>query len=325
MTITARLYRDGHLADPALDPMRVSDVLQEPGTLVWLDVDRPTPEVMSALQEEFGFHELAIEDSLSPHQRPKAEQYDGYYFLVCYFIDVGDADEDGIRAKELAAFVSDRYLVTVRKTEDIDLQPMVKQWEAHAQRLSEGGGAMLYVLLDRVVDGYFEAVDRLEDETEGLEERVLADDDAGEARTAIFALRKKLFRTRRAVAPLRDVLDSLQRRTLPVVTPVLEPYYRDVYDHVLRVTDYIDTLRDILSSVFDAHLSAVSNRLNETVKRLTSWAAIVAVPTLIASVYGMNFRHMPELSWRFGYLFAVGLMVGLSALLYRLFKRQNWL
>jgi magnesium transporter len=301
--------------------VKVSEVLKEDGTLVWLDVDRPTPEVMAGLQEEFGFHELAIEDSLQPHQRPKAEQYSGYYFLVCYMIDVVD---HGIRGRELAAFVCDRFLVTVRKEPDIDLDPVVKQWEAHPDQLVEGGGYLLYVLLDRIVDGYFEAIDSLEDRTEDLEDVVLGD-DAHDARAEIFAIRKQLFKARRAIAPLRDVLDSLQRRTLPLVTDRLEPYYRDVYDHVLRITDYIDTLRDILSSMFDAHLSAVSNRLNETVKRLTSWAAIVAVPTLIASVYGMNFRHMPELSWRFGYPYALALMAGLSVFLYRFFKRKDWL
>ena len=322
MAITARLYRDGALADADLDPMKVSEVLEEDGTVVWLDVDHPTPEAMATLQGEFGFHELAVEDSLSPHQRPKAEQYEGYYFLVCYLVD---GDPKGIHPRELAAFVAPRYLVTVRKDPDIDLAAVVKQWEAHPDRLAGGGGAMLYVLLDHVVDGYFETVDGLEERTEDLEEQVLADDDVGDARKAIFALRKELFRVRRAVAPLRDVLDSLQRRTLPVVTVPLEPYYRDVYDHVLRITDYIDTLRDILSSVFDAHLSAVSNRLNETVKRLTSWAAIVAVPTLIASIYGMNFHNMPELSWRFGYVYALVLMGGLSFALYRFFKRRGWL
>jgi magnesium transporter len=329
VTISARLYRDGQLADPDLDPSKVSDVLSERGAVVWVDVAHPTQEVMAALQEEFGFHELAIEDSLSPHQRPKAERYEGYYFLVCYLVEaVDELREDGdagVVTRELAAFVCERYLVTIRKDEGIDLEQVAMQWEAHPDRLKEGGGAMLYWLLDAIVDGYFVAVDALEDRTEDLEEEILGSDEGGGVRGRIFSLRKELFHVRRAVAPLRDVLDSLQRRTLPVVTEDLEPYYRDVYDHVLRVTDYVDTLRDILSSMFDAHLSAVSNRLNETVKRLTSWAAIVAVPTLIASIYGMNFRHMPELYWRYGYLYALGLMGGLSFALYRFFKRRDWL
>jgi magnesium transporter len=321
MTIKARLYRDGTIVDQDLDPSTISDILHEHDGLVWLDVDRPTTKLMSALQEEFGFHELAVEDSLQPHQRPKADTYDGYYFIVCYLISVGP---DGVKKRELAAFVCERYLVTVRKDPDIDLTQIAKQWEAHPARLAEGGGYMLYVLLDSIVDSYFEAVDALEDQTEDVEEIVLGDEQQDE-RMAIFNLRKELFQVRRAVAPLRDVLDSLQRRTLPVITPDLEPYYRDVYDHVLRVTDYIDTLRDILESIFDAHLSAVNNRLNETVKRLTSWAAIVAVPTLIASVYGMNFRHMPELGWRFGYLYVLVLMGGISFFLYRFFKHRDWL
>jgi magnesium transporter len=322
VTISARRYSAGHVAEASFDPSKVREALEDPMTGVWLDVDQPTPEDMERLREQFGFHELALEDSLTPHQRPKVEQYEGYFFLVAYAMRLEDGHPVPM---ELAVFVGERYLVTVRKDEGIDLHEIVAQWEALPSRLAEGSGYPLYVLLDRIVDEYFVAVDALESDVEALEERALSEETLGDARLEIFRLRKELFRVRRAIAPLRDVLDALQRRTMEVVTTDLEPYYRDVYDHVLRITDYVDTLRDLLSTLFDAHLSTVSNRLNEIVKRLTSWAAIVAVPTLIASIYGMNFRHMPELRWRYGYAFVLGVMVAASYGLYRMFKARDWI
>ncbi len=329
MTVSCRVYRDGHLGATDVDLAQVPAILDEPRTMVWVDVPRPTPTSMAAVQRAFGFHELAIEDCLGPHQRPKIEQYEGYYFLVAYELSANA--QGSVTERELAAFVSHRYLVTVRKDPEVDLSATAARWEAHPERLCEGGGYPLYVLLDQIVDGYFVALDQLEDRGEAIEELVMGDDgapaqaDAIESRRQIFQLRRELFRARRAAAPLRDVLDALQRRTLPVVSQELEPYYRDVYDHVLRATDFIDNLRDILSSVFDAHLSAVSNRLNEVMKVLTSWAGIILVPTLIAGIYGMNFVHMPELTWRYGYAYALAVMFGAGILLWRMFRKRGWL
>jgi magnesium transporter len=329
VTVSCRVYREGHLEAADVDLARVPGVLREPRTMVWVDVPHPTPTSMAVIQRAFGFHELAIEDCLGPHQRPKIEQYEDYFFLVAYQLTV-DADA-GLQGHELAAFVSHRYLVTVRKDPELDLTETAKRWEAHPERLCEGGGYPLYVLLDQIVDGYFVALDDLEDRGEQIEELVLGGDGAEaragatDSRMQIFQLRRELFRARRAAAPLRDVLDALQRRTLPVVSQELEPYYRDVYDHVLRATDFIDNLRDILSSAFDAHLSAVSNRLNEVMKVLTSWAGIILVPTLIAGIYGMNFVHMPELTWRYGYAYALAVMFGAGFLLWRMFHKRGWL
>jgi magnesium transporter len=202
---------------------------------------------------------------------------------------------------------------------------VVERWDAHSELAAEGGGYLLYILLDEIVDGYFSALDLYEDLTEEVEDQVFGDGAQGGAQTEIFRLKKELLHFRRAMAPLRDVLDVMQRRTIDVVTQPLEPYYRDVYDHVLRATDFIDSVRDILSSALEAHLAVVSNRLNEIMKSLTSWGAIILVPTLVAGIYGMNFNHMPELSWWFGYPMALGVMVGAGLLLYRAFKRRGWL
>ena len=322
MPMTARLYRKGILEDADLDPASSSDHVGSVDALLWIDVNSPTKADMERLQHEFGFHELAIEDSLHPHQRPKIEQYDDYFFLVAYGVT---ATQEEMIEHELAVFISDRYVVTVRKDPALDLTRATKRWEARPERLCEGGGYLLYVILDEIVDGYFDALDTLEDRAEEVEEAVLQPDGRRDAQTEIFTLRKELFRFRRASSPLREVLDVMQRRTLPVVTAELEPYYRDVYDHVLRTTDFVDNLRDVLSNTFDAHLSAVSNRLNEVMKVLTSWAAIILVPTLIAGIYGMNFTHMPELTWRYGYAYALGLMLVSGLVLHRMFRRRGWL
>jgi magnesium transporter len=322
MSISGRLYRDGHADPEPLDLHMVGKVCHEPRTLVWLDVESPTDTDIGVLREQFGFHELALEDSITPHQRPKIEQYDDYFFCVAYGVSVSD----GLLVKhEVGMFISGQYLITVRKDPALDMKPVLERWDSHPDRLHEGAGALLYMLLDEIVDDYFKAVDALEERSEDVEESVLAASADGDMQAQIFLLKKDLIGLRRVVTPLRDVLDVMQRQIVPVVTTALEPYYRDVYDHVLRVTDLIETLRDTLSNALDAHLTAVSNRLNEVMKVLTSWAAIILVPTFVAGVYGMNFDHMPELHWRYGYLYALAVMALSGGLLYRMFKKRRWL
>jgi magnesium transporter len=325
VAITTRLYWEGRLDERGFDPERVDEVLRDPEAVLWLDVEGPTAESMAMLGREFGFHELALEDCLHPHQRPKIEQFGSYFFLIAYGVSVREGE---LVPHEMGVFVGRNYLVTVRKEPAFDLAEVMKRWDVSSELAAEGGGYLLYILLDEIVDGYFDALDSYEDRTEDIEDRVFGQaEDTGTTNTQsdIFGLKKDLLEFRRAIAPLRDVLDVLQRRTVEVVTVKLEPYYRDVYDHVLRATDFVDSIRDLLSSALEANLSVISNRLNEVMKQLTSWAAIILIPTLIAGVYGMNFVHMPELRWRYGYAYALALM-GLSGfLLYRAFKRRNWL
>lgn len=322
MGITTRCYLDGRLEESEFDPERVSDFLENRRNLVWLDIDEPTPRDIEMLGKEFGFHPLALEDCLHPHQRPKIEQFENHFFLVAY----GMTHRGGeLEAHEMAMFVGHNYLVTVRKPPAFDITPAVKRWESHEELAAEGGGYLLYILLDEIVDGYFDVIDVLEDRAEDVEDHVFGESMPGTVQNEIFDLKKGLLRFRRATAPLREVLDVLQRRSADVVTQRLEPYYRDVYDHVLRATDFLDSLRDLLSSALDASLAVVSNRLNEVMKSLTSWAAIILVPTLIAGIYGMNFDHMPELGWLFGYPMALGLMLLSAGLLYRTFKGRRWL
>jgi magnesium transporter len=326
MTLSCRMYREGRLEEAAFDLELISDLLREPGVLIWIDTERPTEKDIALLGREFGFHELALEDCLQPHQRPKIEQYGSYYFLVAYAISVSDRD---IVENEVAVFVGRNYLVTVRKAPPLDLTEVIKRADVHSDLCKEGGSYLLYLLLDEIVDGYFDALDRLEDVSEEVEDLVFREQEKTAEEMGqqgrIFQLKKQLLKFRRVAAPLRDVLDVMQRRTIEVVTAPLEPYYRDVYDHVLRATDFLDSLRDILSSALESHLAVVSNRLNEVMKSLTSWGAIILVPTLIAGIYGMNFRHMPELDWWVGYPMALGLMVVSALLLFRAFRKRGWL
>ena len=321
-TATARLYRGGRIEETRLDLERIDQVLAEDDTLVWLDIPEPTEEGLAVLQREFGFHELALEDSLHPHQRPKIEQFEDHFFVVAYALERRDGN---LVEHELAIFVGRNYLVTVRKAPAQDLRRIVDRWEAHSELAAQGGGYLLYILLDDIVDGYFDVLDDYEDGVEDIEDDVFGARVGEEVQSRIFRLKKELLKFRRRMAPLREVVDVLQRRTVDVVTESLEPYYRDVYDHVLRATDFLDNLRDILTSALEASLAVISNRLNEVMKKLTSWAAIILVPTLVAGIYGMNFHHMPELGWRFGYAFALGLMAVSGVVLYLSFKKRDWL
>lgn len=321
--LRVRLYRHGKIEEEGLDPARVSDHLREPDTVVWLDLEDPTDHELSLIEEEFSLHHLAIEDARHRGQRPKIEAYEGYHFLVFYAIELEDGE---LRSRELHAFVASNYLITLRFDPAFDLGPVLARWERHGELIEEGAGFLLYALLDQVVDGYFTLVDALEDASEDIEagvfgEEAEADEDVQER---IFRQKKSLLEMRRLVAPLREVLDMLQDDR-SIVTERLRAYYRDVADHVIRVATFIDNIRELLTAALEAYLSQVSNRLNVVMKQVTSWAAIILSPTLIAGIYGMNFRFMPELDWRFGYPFAVGLMVISAALLYRVFRKRGWL
>src|SRR6266511_6221347 len=319
--ITCRLYRDGILKEKEFDPTRASDLIQETGTRVWLDLEEPTDDELAMIQEEFGLHPLAIEDTRNLNQRPKVDVYEGYFFVVVHGLTLDANDE--LVDSEVHAFAGHRSLITLRYAPAFDLSEVLKRWDRQPELTGEGGGFLLYVLLDEVVDDYFSLIERYEDLSEDIEDRVFADEPDPGVQEAIFRLKRRAVVLRRLVIPLREVLDLVQEQP-GFVTKKLAPYYRDVADHVIRTLEFADNIRDLLTSALEAQLSQVSNRLNQVMKRLTSWAAIILVPTLIAGIYGMNFVHMPELKWRFGYACALGLMVVAALLLYRMFKRRDY-
>jgi magnesium transporter len=225
---------------------------------------------------------------------------------------------------EIHAFAGHRFLVTLRYDPPFDITGVLKRWDRQPELTNEGGGFLLYALLDEVVDGYFGVIERFQDIGEDIEDRVFADEPDPDVQEDIFHLKRQVVRFRRLVVPLREVLDLVQEQPGFVTEPLL-PYYRDVADHVIRTMEFVDAAKDLLTTALEAQLSQVSNRLNVVMKQLTSWAAIVLVPTLIAGIYGMNFIHMPELRWRFGYAYALGVMAVSMILLYRMFKKRDWL
>ena len=319
--LRCRLYRKGELAEEGLDPGRISTLLDEPDTLLWVDGEGPTEDELRRLQEDFGFHPLAIEDTLHRGQRPKIEVYDDHYFLVLY----GMSLEDGqLREHEIHMFVGQGFLVTLRHPPPFDLSPVQRRWERQAGLVSEGGGFLLYALVDEVVDDYFDITERFEDEGEDIEDLVFADAIDDDLQKKIFDLKRRVVEFRRRVMPVREVLDLLQDQA-DVVTEPLRAYYRDVEDHVIRIVEFVDSVRDVLTTALQAHLSQIANRQNQVMKQVSSWAAILLVPTLIAGFFGMNFANFGGWLSSWGWLWSGALMVGAGWSLYLYFRGRGWL
>jgi magnesium transporter len=322
MTLTCRLYRNGAVTEEGFDPERISDLLEEKGALVWLDLEDPSERDLRMLQKEFSLHPLAIEDSLQRDQRAKVEAYEDHFFLVIHPLSLEDGE---IVDSEIHVFVGPGFLVTLRYPPAFDMGPVLRHWEKQEALATEGGGALLHALLDEVVDGYFELIERMEDESEEVEEAVFSDEPVPDLQERMFRLKKRVLLFRRRVMPLREVLDLLGEE-VGLVTDTLRPYYRDVADHVLRVLEFIDNVRDLLTTGLEAHLSQTSNRLNQVMKKLTSWAAIILVPTLIAGIYGMNFiKPFPRFGNPAGFWIAIGLMAVTGGGLYWIFRKRDWL
>jgi magnesium transporter len=301
----------------SIDPESISELIPDERNVLWLDIQDPTKGDFELLRREFDFHELALEDVVARHQRAKIDEYPDYYFVVFYALSPGES-------REINLFIGDNYLVTVHHGEVPEIGEMVDRWCKNADRIERGVGVLVYSLLDAVVDGYFPVVDEIAERVEVIEEQIFSAgrrDFLGE----VFALKKELLNIRRCLGPGRDVLNVLIRRDQPILGEHTLIYFQDVYDHTLRVLETIDLYRDQLSSLLDAHLSVVSNRLNYVMKRMTALATILMSVTLIAGIYGMNFRYMPELEWQYGYAFALGAIAAVGTALALLFRKFDWL
>jgi len=316
--ITARVYAGGNAEE--VDPERVSEVLRRPDAMVWVDVARPDETDLDCVQRQFGLHALAMEDVRERHQRAKLEHYPTHSFVVAYSSTLA----------EVNLFVGPTWLVSVREAER-DATP----WDPDSARARfdrtrtdhVSAGYLLYVLLDDLVDGYFDATDRAEDALEELEERIFGEQLADErtVQQELFDIRRRLLVFRRAVVPLREVVAALMRREVSWIDDTTATQLQDVYDHVLRAVDLLDGQRELMGNAVDAHLAIISNRMNQVMKKMTSWGAIILGSTLVAGIYGMNFENMPELGWHYGYYAALGLMAAITLLGYTYFKRKDWL
>lgn len=323
--IRTRLYREGKCVKENFDPAEISDHLNgDDGCVVWLDLDAPRPPDLALIAEEFGLNPLAVEDATGDRQRPKLDHYDDHVFISLY--DVALDEKGQLGSHELAVFAAHRYLITVRKTPGYSMDPVVARWDDNDQLAKYGVGFLLWGLLDVVVDGHFDTVQQLDDRIESLEDLLFDPADTGTAvQRESYELRKSLVRIRRVVLPTREVLNSLMRRENDFVADPLMPYYQDVYDHVLRAADWTDSLRDLVSTILETHLTIQGNRMNEIMKKVTSWAAIAAVPAVVTGYYGMNVIVYPHAGTEAGGVAALGLMAGLVAILYVVFKRADWL
>lgn len=304
------------------DPNLISDHCARQSDIIWVDVADPTSSDFEDLAREFGFHPLSIEDCRHQHQRPKVEDYPGYYFIVLYEAEMQEGRQ--LELRELSIFLGRNYLVTVHSQPIRSVEKAKSLWRQWADLEERRTGLPAYLLMDAIVDDYMPLLDDFSDRLDELESQIFEDFQA-EAIRDIFRIKKQLIFLRRAVAPLRDVFNMLLRREQPVFSRETLVYFQDVYDHLIRVADSIDALREIAASTMDAYLSVSGNRTNFVMKRLTSISAILMSITLIAGIYGMNFVFMPELGWRFGYIGALTSMLIVGLALYYYFRKIKWL
>lgn len=319
-----RVYRNGVLEAEGFGVGDVSELLAQDGTVVWVDLCSPTKEHLDELGRELGLHELAIEDALGPHQRPKLDHYESHLFLSAHAVRM-DVDTPSLQVTEIDAFINTRWIVTVRKSDDFSMDPVIRRWDRSTDLARHGVSFLLYGLLDVIVDGYFDTVQVFDDYYDEVSEGIFSEHLLNPTQQRRwFEMRQALVRFHRLVVPMREAVSGLMRREHTAVADALYPYFQDVYDHVLRVAESTDALRDLVSTIVETNLSLRDYRQNQVMKKVTSWAAIVAVPTLITGFYGMNVPF-PGAGEHWGVATSSALVVLLSVGLYVLFRRRDWL
>jgi magnesium transporter len=324
--VDSAVYRGGQRVrvdchDHDYDALR--SAAADEGGFVWVGLYQPSEIELGEVAAAFGLHKLAVEDAFTAHQRPKLEQYDDNMFLVLktlWYVDEDDAVETG----EINLFVGDDFVVSVRHGRGSRLRA-AREFLEHAEHvLTHGPSSVVYAVCDTVVDAYLEVVADLQEDVDEVEESVFSNDRTKDS-ARIYTLKREIAEVRRAVLPLREPMRRFASGLVPGVDTEAAPFFRDVVDHLTQAAEIVDNLDTLLSSAFDAHLASISVQQNDDMRKISAGAAIVVVPTLIAGVYGMNFEHMPELSWQYGYAFALLLMFGSSGLLFWFFKRSGWL
>jgi magnesium transporter len=307
-----------------LEIEQVQETMSHPDRFVWIGLYEPTEETLQRVQKQLGLHDLAIEDAHRAHQRPKLESYENSLFVVLRTAHLAGTPHR-LEFGETHIFVGPRYIVTVRHGSLKSHVGLRARYESSPQLLANGPGFVLYALMDFVVDQYFPIVEGLEDDFAGLEEQIFTATSSADTTRCIYNIKRDLLSLKRAISPLIEVCNRLTKFDVDLVPADTRVYFRDVYDHVMRINEMIDNMRELLASALDSNLSLISERHTIQTKRLAAWAAIIAVPTMIAGIYGMNFRHMPELSWNIGYPFALATMFGMCITLYIGFRRSGWL
>ncbi len=321
MLINCTAYQHGHkLADIAVDA--ISDYLQRPDTFVWVALKDASADELAVMKAEFALHELAVEDADHGHQRPKVEEYDDEVFAVMHLIE---EHEGTLEVGEVHVFVGANYILSVRNRSQQDFLGVRARCEREPKMLAKGAGYVLYALMDAVVDRYFPLIEKFESELEALEERIFTKGAARSTIRRLYRLKRKVGVLKHAVTPLMEAAGKLHSGRVPEVCANSRHYFRDVYDHLTRINASLDSIRDMIATAIQVTLSMVAIDQTEVGKRLAAWAGIFAVATAFAGIWGMNFTHMPELEWEYGYLFGLGVIAASSALLYWRFRKARWL
>jgi magnesium transporter len=322
MLVNCVVYENGRkVADIPVE--QISEYLKRPECFVWVAMKEPTSADLDVMAHEFDLHPLAVEDAKNGHQRPKIEEYGDSLFAVLQIVELRGEDDPNVA--EVSIFVGPNYVLSVRRGTEHGFVPVRERSEREPHLLRNGSGFVFYAIMDNVVDRYFPVVDALEVELERLEEQIFAADSPRTSIQALYRLKHKLMVMRHAVEPLIEVTHKLYGGRVPQVCVGTQEYFRDIYDHLLRVSQQLDGLRDMVITALSVSLSMIAMGTGEITKRLAAYGALVAVPTLIAGVYGMNFKHMPELDWIWGYPITLILMVGLDGFLFARFRKAGWL
>lgn len=320
--VNSAAYADGkRIAD--VDIFDVNSVLKEENQFVWIGLHEPSEDILNRVQNEFNLHELAVEDAHRAHQRPKVEQYADSIFVVLRTAQMNQ--EHRIDFGETHFFVGNNFIVVVRHGSNVPYTEVRTRCEATPEQMKKGQGFVLYAVMDFIVDRYFPVVHELEQELESIEAKIFKEKPTRETTEKIYDLKRELLEVKRAVSPLVDICNRLMRLEIKCISEETRPYFRDVYDHAVRINEMIDNTRELLNSAMEANFSLISISQSDVSKKFSGWAAIIAVPTMVAGFYGMNFKFMPELNWHYGYYAVIFLTLCVCAALYYFLRRSGWL
>jgi magnesium transporter len=322
MIVDMAVYQDGARRPGKLELGDAYEACRDGKSFAWIELQDPSEEEFDSVLREFNLHELAVEDAIQAHQRPKLDVYDSGLLMVLKTVRYVESEER-LEFGEILVFVGDGFIITVHHGKT-SLQDVRLQLERRPQLLRLGPAAALHAIVDRVVDDYAPVITALEQDIADVEADVFSDERATPPKR-IYSMKRQVLKLYSAIAPLVEPLDRLEQGDLELVPDELRPYFRDVEDHLIRYVREVEAFREMLTSVLAANLTQVSVRQNEDVRKISAWAAIIAVPTLITGIYGMNFDHMPELGWTFGYPLAVAVMAAVCLFLYTSFRRAGWL
>jgi magnesium transporter len=321
MLVNCVAYQNGkRLAE--ITPREIHDYVSRPDCFVWVALREASDAELAEMREEFDLHPLAVEDAGKGHQRPKVEEYGDSLFVVIQTIE---PDGDNLRVGEVGVFVGPNYVLSVRQRSERGFADVRTRCEREPDLLRHGSGYVLYALLDAVVDRYFPLIDALEAELERIEEQILTGAAARAQIEALYGIKQKLVTLKHSVGPLLEASSKLYGGRVPQVCAGMGEYFRDVYDHLARLNQSIDGIRDMVTTALTVHLSLATMQENETTKRLAAYGALIAVPTMIAGLYGMNFENMPELRWHLGYPVVLLSMVAIDLYLFYRFRKTGWL